>query len=203
MLDLCPRLFQGEVVEEFERIHGVRLTVNQVKQFRRTYGVRNVSGRKPPRKVNPGCFRPGERHGAAEGWEPVGSESLRADGYVYVKVSDEAYSDAEYGRAEAARLRTARWRLRSRVNYEAAYGPVPEGCYVFHADGDRTNDDPENLVAVPLRLRATITKLGNPYADRETLETAMLMAEVVQAASRADRGDHGPRPRADRAGEGA
>lgn len=187
MLDLCPRLFQGEVVEEFERVHGVRLTVSQVKHFRRAYGCPNVSGRRPPVRPNSGSFKTGNLNGvAAERLEPVGSVRVRSDGYAYVKVSDEAFPEGEFGRGEAVRLRGHRWRRRSMVNYEAAHGPVPEGHIIVHCDHDRLNDDPDNLVAVPRRLWATVRKLGAGYQDRETLETAMLAAEVIQAARRAE-----------------
>lgn len=36
----------------------------------------------------------------------------------------------------------------ARVNYERAYGPIPDGFIVAHLDGDPLNNDPANLKAV-------------------------------------------------------
>lgn len=199
---LCVGRLWTEVRDEMRRLWGVELTKCQIKGFMSSRGIRSgvvggrfEKGQVPPNKgrkwdeyMSPEaqercratCFRPGNRTGAAlDRWAPVGAEHVRSDGTVYVKVNDGPRENGHF---------MHRWRQRSRINYEAAYGPIPDGCYVFHADGDPANDNPENLVAVPLRLRGTISKLGNPYADRETLETAMLMAEVVQAAHRAEKG---------------
>lgn len=211
MADLCGRMSEPHVMEAMRERWGVELTPGQVGGFKARRGIRNglVGGRFEKGNVpsNKGktwddfmspeaqersrmtLFRPGERRGKAdESWRPVGSETTRSDGTVWVKVSDEVVSIADYGsRNAAARARMGRWRLRSHVNYESAYGPVPEGCVVVHADHDPSNDDPGNLVAVPRKLRSTIEMHGTGYADRETLEVAVLAAEVRQAAYRAGR----------------
>lgn len=208
---LCRELPWCGVRDEMRRLWGVELSKSQVKNFKSKRGIANglVGGRFnrgnvpwnkgrtwdelgiPPEsreRSRATCFKP--RHepsgAAADRLRPVGSETLRSDGFVWVKVHDEAVSVAEYGK-DAAKVRMRRWRQRSHIAYEAAHGAIPEGCDIVHADGNPTNDEPDNLVAVPMRLKATIAKYGGPYADRETLETAMLMAEVVQAARRAER----------------
>lgn len=37
---------------------------------------------------------------------------------------------------------------RPRVVYEETFGPIPEGHVIIHIDGDRYNDDPNNLEAI-------------------------------------------------------
>jgi len=37
---------------------------------------------------------------------------------------------------------------RPRVVYEETFGPIPEGHVIIHIDGDRYNDDPNNLLAI-------------------------------------------------------
>lgn len=37
---------------------------------------------------------------------------------------------------------------RPRVVYERAYGKIPKGYVIYHKDGDRHNDDIDNLVAI-------------------------------------------------------
>lgn len=206
---LCAELPWHGVRDAMRDLWGVELTRPQVKSFRCSRGIRNgmVGGRfqeggvpwnkglprdewgLPPdalERMRANQFEPGRPATgiAAERWRPVGAEELRADGHVWVKVSDEPVSTSDWGR-DATKVRMRRWRQRSHIAYEGAYGPIPEGCCVMHADGDPANDDPENLAAVPKRLRPTIAKYANAYADRETLETAALVAEVIQAARRA------------------
>lgn len=210
MADLCGRMAAPGVIAAMRERWGVELTPSKVGNFRQRRGIRcgvpygrfekghvpYTKGKTWDEFMRPEAqercrstlFKAGERRGVSEALrEPVGTERTRSDGYVYVKVSDESYRNSDYGKGEANRLRNHRWRARSRIAYERAYGPVPDGCHIIHADGDPANDDPENLVAVPVTLKATLSNLGNPYADRETLETAMLMAEVSQAAYRAGR----------------
>lgn len=106
---------------------------------------------------------------------PVGSERV-SKGYVMVKVTDE-----HRGRG-AARLN---WKPKSVVVYEGAHGPVPDGCRVFFADGDRRNFDPDNLVAVPVRLTGSLhenaDELGLRWNDRESLLACMAYAELNSA----------------------
>ncbi len=37
---------------------------------------------------------------------------------------------------------------RPRVSYEETFGPIPKGYVIVHKDGDRYNDDPNNLEAI-------------------------------------------------------
>ncbi|RKZ09925.1 hypothetical protein DRQ25_04675 [Candidatus Fermentibacteria bacterium] len=46
---------------------------------------------------------------------------------------------------------------RPRKIYEELHGRIPEGCVIFHLDGDRYNDDPSNLVCV---TRAELIQLN-------------------------------------------
>ena len=68
-------------------------------------------------------FKPGHvPHNTRE----MGSESLHADGFVYLKTEDGIV-------------------LKHRYVWEQAHGPIPDGYVVTFADGDRTNCDLSNL----------------------------------------------------------
>lgn len=58
----------------------------------------------------------------------------------------------------------------------------PEGHRLVHADHDRTNCDPENLVAVPEDVYAAVVGrpkgIGIEYHDRESLEAAVALARL-------------------------
>lgn len=38
---------------------------------------------------------------------------------------------------------------RPRVIYEETFGPIPKGFVIYHIDGNKDNDDPYNLEAIP------------------------------------------------------
>ena len=44
--------------------------------------------------------------------------------------------------------RTGKWYRLSHVVYEQNYGSVPEGHNVYHHDGDKYNNHPDNLIAM-------------------------------------------------------
>ena len=116
------------------------------------------------------CFKPGQVSGiTAMRVQPVGTERVTKDGYVEVKVAE--------GLQERP---NSNFRLKHHVVYENAYGPIPHGCNVVFADGDKRNFDPDNLVAVPRALWATISHSRMPYYDRESLETCMALATMRQ-----------------------
>ena len=101
---------------------------------------------------------------------PFGAEIARPDGYVLVKVPD--------GDGGAV------WRPKQAVAYEEAFGPVPEGCSVYFGDGDRSNFDPSNLVAVPNVVRAALRRTG--YTDAETLRSAVALAMLKHGVRSAE-----------------
>lgn len=139
-------------IDAFEREFGVRLNRNQVSLFRSTYGTgRRVS------------------HGGGKPSKPVGSERLGKDGYIMVKVKE--WPDKPCSKDN--------WRFKHHVEYEKAYGPIPEGHVVLFADKDRRNFDPANLVAVP---RKYICQLNNPelpgYHDRDSLLACIALCDL-------------------------
>lgn len=188
-----PGHSEKEVAEAFEARWGIPITRSKVKNAKTRFGVRSgtVGGRFEPGHVpaNKGVplsergltdeqmgriaarqFRRGHRPANAK---PIGSERVSADGYVEVKVAD--------GR------RNRNYRAKHVVVYEELHGPVPDGCHVVFADGDRRNFDPGNLVAVPRRLMAQMNSMRIEWRDADTLRSAMAVAEVRIAAARAER----------------
>lgn len=43
---------------------------------------------------------------------------------------------------------TSKRTRRPRVAYEETFGPIPKEYVIIHKDGDRYNDDPNNLEAI-------------------------------------------------------
>lgn len=110
---------------------------------------------------------------------PLGTETVKK-GYVFVKV---AKSPTRRGTHD-------NWKAKHKIVWEEHYGDVPEGCVIFFADRDRTNFDPENLVAVPKRLVGMMNEnadeRGMVWHDRESLLACMAYAELTMAINDAE-----------------
>lgn len=188
-----PGHSEAEIADAFEERFGVRLTEGQIGNAKTRFGVRSGThggrfekGNTPPNKGVPmsewglaeekagrirgSWFRKGSRPANAK---PIGSERASKEGYIEVKVAD--------GRGNG------NYRPKHVVVYEEHRGPVPDGCAVVFADGDRRNFDPGNLVAVPRSVLAQMNNMRIEWRDRETLRAAMAAAEVRIAAAKAER----------------
>ena len=143
-------------IDAFEAEFGVRLTRAQVSLFRCYYGNR--------RRIS---------HGGGMPCKPVGATRLGKDGYLMVKVTEwpERPSTKD------------NWRFMHHLVWEEANGrPVPDGCVIMFADGDKSNFDPENLVAVPRKIVGVMNSPGAPrWSDRQTLMACIKTAELKTA----------------------
>lgn len=145
-----------DTIEGFEREFGIRLSRGQINLFRANHGTQ---------KRDIGQPRRGGRHR-----KPVGSER-HTKGGILVKVAEEA----------TVPLSKDNWRFKHHIAYEAAYGPIPEGCNIWAVDGDTTNCDPENLMAVPRRVSSAVNALvesGMRWHDRASMEAVVKMAQL-------------------------
>ncbi|WP_405736130.1 HNH endonuclease signature motif containing protein [Bifidobacterium sp.] len=139
--------------DEFEAEFGWRLNRNQVNAWRARTGTQ-------PK---------GRRRYGGRPRVPVGTERPSKDGYVVVKVADEA----------TVSMSKDNWKLKHVHVWEQANGrPLPKGSCVYFADGDRENFDPANLVEVPRRLVGVMNGLGIEWHDAASLRAVMAMAEV-------------------------
>lgn len=78
---------------------------------------------------------------------PVGAESLRADGFVYVKTS-------------------GGWRQKHLLIWQRLHGAVPEGKRIVFRDGDKRNFSADNLMAVTPSEAAAIRLCRLPPEKR-------------------------------------
>ena len=79
-------------------------------------------------KCAPTMFTKGHR---PANHKPVGSERVSVDGYVEIKVAEHA-----------------KWRLKHRVMWEEAYGPIPKGHNVQFKDRNPLNCSLDNLYLI-------------------------------------------------------
>ncbi len=192
-----------EIMDEFERLYGIRLTKCSMKNAKQRYGAYSGTdvgqfqkGQEPPNKgrtwdemgmseqarenMRRGQFKKGHVPHNAVG-KPLGMERVDDEGYVLVKVAEHCTPG-----------KNDNWRLKHVIVWEEANGkPVPPHTMIVFADRDKHNFDPGNLVPVPRSLWAVISRQHIPYYDRESLEAAMNVARLAQAKSAAQKR---PRP---------
>lgn len=184
-----------EISAEHERLYGFPLGRTQVKNAKTRYGVKSgtVGGRfeKGQAAWNKGmtcdemmshasqeksrrtCYAKGNM--PANGHQPIGTERTDTDGYVWVKVA---------ARKTDQRSAHDNWVQKHRLAWERANGPIPEGCAIVFADGDRSNCDPSNLAMVTRQQLSVLNHMGIGWTDRETLDAAIMLADL-RIASRA------------------
>lgn len=69
--------------------------------------------------------------------------TLEGNGAIRVRLDSKTGRPYKY-----LKLADADWQLLQRVNYEKAYGPIPEGSLVSFKDGDTMNCNPKNLECI-------------------------------------------------------
>ena len=175
MRECIPGRTEAEIAAAFEERFGIALTRSQVKNEKYRLGVRSgtFGGRFEPGNVPANKGRP------IEEWMP----------------SDASRAAVAAGRFKKGQMPVSARGIpvgSARVDlWEEAHGrPAPPRSMIVFADGDKSNFDPDNLVAVPRPLWAAISRCRIPYGDRETLEAAMDVARAksaIQAARKRPR----------------
>jgi len=94
---------------------------------------------------------------------PVGSEQSRQpDGYVWIKIAE-----------------PNSWRMRTRVVWERINGPIPKGFVVIHKDGNKANDDPENLMMISRNEHRLMNRMGLRSEFPQLTETGVNMSRLM------------------------
>jgi hypothetical protein len=148
------------LADEFEGRFGFRINRSQINIFRASHGTQTRRS-----------------HGGGRHRVPVGFERESKDGYLVIKVAEEA----------TVPMSKDNWRLKHVWLWEQDNGPLPEGHMVMFADGDRRNFAKDNLVAVPTRLMAVMNNVGVEWHDRESLLAAVAIAEMHVERTRIER----------------
>lgn len=99
----------------------------------------------------------------------LGHERLSKDGYVEVSVA-ETNPHTGYPR---------RYVQKHRWLWEKANGPVPDGHCLKCLDGDKTNSDPANWIAIP---RALLPRLNGRFGRDYDSAAAQLKPLILQVA---------------------
>lgn len=97
---------------------------------------------------------------------PVGSEVIRSDGYLQVKIAEPNV-----------------WRLKHLYVWEKVNGPVPKNQCLLFRDGNKQNVDLDNLVLISRRKLVILNNRNLLQNDRDINDTALLVADLIIATA--------------------
>lgn len=172
------------MTERLNAKFGTKYTKAQIKGFYSNHGLSSgltghfEKGHVPANKGKKGCCAPGSEKGwFQEGhkpWDtvPVGTVSVKADGYLWKKIDDKPG------------VWTQNWRQLHLLIWEETNGAVPEGYRVIFKDGNRENCVIENLALVSMGENAILNRYNLRFDRPEHTETGILIAKVKMAATK-------------------
>ena len=95
-------------------------------------------------------------------YRPVGSERITKDGYIEVKVSD-----------------PNKWETKNKIIYKQYFGDIPKGHKVIYADGNKLNNDINNLILVSDNEELIMNRYRLRTENIELTKTGYLIAKVI------------------------
>lgn len=95
-------------------------------------------------------------------YRPVGSERITKDGYIEVKVAD-----------------PNKWETKNKIIYKRYFGDIPKGHKVIYADGNKLNNDINNLILVSDNEELIMNRYRLRTEDIELTKTGYLIAKVI------------------------
>ena len=155
--------------KEFNR----EFTVNQIKgaigryKLNTGFNGRFKKGNVPHNKGKKGLYYKGcektwfKKGQASINHKPVGSERIDLDGYTLIKVAEPSV-----------------WKLKHRVIWEKANGPIPKNYTVIFLDGDKSNTDINNLALVSRSELLIVNQKKLIKSDTELSKVGINIAKV-------------------------
>jgi hypothetical protein len=192
-IEYVPGHSHKEITEEFNRRFNDNIEISRVKAYIANHKLntgrtgRFEKGNIPwskGRKMSPEqyekckgtMFKAGER---SKFREEVGTENVDKYGYTWVKVSDYQYDPVNPRN---------NWKMKQRLIYEQAYGPIPEGVMIVFLDGNKQNFDLDNLAPVTASTICRMNQNGLFSEDPEATKSGIVVAELITKISELERG---------------
>ena len=180
ILDNYKGIYAKELAERFNERFGTNVTADAMKSYKTRYGLKSGltgcfpkghvpanKGKKMSPEVYEKCKKTMFKTGQAPvNYRPVGSERINVDGYIEVKVKDP---------------RT--WKLKHRIVWEEANGPVSKGSAIIMLDGDKTNCELSNLKLVKRSELLIINRHHLFQDDAQLNDTAANLAKMINAVN--------------------
>ena len=174
-----------DLLKELQEKFGVTVTYSQLYRYKKNHklqaGVdtRFKKGHVPLNKgktvspeayakAAPTMFKKGQ---ATHNILPVGSEVVRYDGYIQVKVANPKV-----------------WKLKHRRVWEEVNGPVPEGKVLIFLDNDKTNCSIENLELATKRELLDLGMQGLRFENAEATKTGLNIVKLMTKINKLKKG---------------
>ena len=172
--------YSKELAEMFNQHFNTNITAKEIAYFRRNNKLKsgltgqfkkgNIAHNKGKKqieymsqesieKTKETRFKKGNK---PKNYRPVGSERITKDGYIEVKVAD-----------------PNKWETKNKIIYKQYYGDIPKGHKVIYADGNKLNNDINNLILVSDNEELIMNKYKLRTENIELTKTGYLIAKVI------------------------
>lgn len=177
--------YSKELAAMFNQQFNTNITANEIKYFRKNHNLNSGltgqfkkghtthnKGKKQTEYMSNDAiertkatrFKKGNR---PLNYRPVGSERITKDGYIEVKVAD-----------------PNKWETKNKIVYKQHFGDIPKGYKVIYADGNKLNNDPNNLILVSNSELLIANRNHLIYDKQELTETGVLIAKVIDKTNK-------------------
>ena len=172
--------YSKELAEMFNQHFNTNITAKEIAYFRKNHKLNsgltgqfkkgNVAHNKGKKQIEymsqesiertkKTRFKKGNK---PKNYRPVGSERITKDGYIEVKVAD-----------------PNKWETKNKIIYKQYFGSIPKGYKVIYADGNKLNNDINNLILVSNNEELIMNKHRLRTEDIELTKTGYLIAKVI------------------------
>ncbi len=179
-----------ELVNRFNQHFGTDITESMMKGYKANHKLnsgltgRFCKGHVPANKGKKGqCAKGCEKSWFSKGHlpvtaDPIGTEKLLADGYVWVKIDNKPKVPKRIN-----------WIQKHVLIWEQVNGPVPEGHCLIFLDGDRSHIELDNLMLISRKTLAILNKRGLIRKDAYLTRTGVQIAELIRAIGQCKQND--------------
>lgn len=129
---------------------GVRYNENQIKWYKRKYGLKS------------GLRTTFKKGGVPHNKKPIGSEFKTKNGYIYVKVGEPRV-----------------WIQKQRVMYEKYYGKIPKGYSVTFLNQNKEDFSKENLILIQHKDKLVAKNLKLYSNNSDITKTGIMVAKLI------------------------
>ena len=172
--------YSKELAEMFNQHFNTNITAKEIAYFRRNHKLNsgltgqfkkgNVAHNKGKKQIEymsqesiertkETRFKKGNK---PKNYRPIGSERITKDGYIEVKVAD-----------------PNKWETKNKIIYKQYFGDIPEGHKIIYADGNKLNNDINNLILVSDNEELIMNRHKLRTEDIELTKTGYLIAKVI------------------------
>ena len=172
--ELAPGRTIYEISEELRK-HGIDRTPAQCRYRKKYLGIMSGQVHSASEKSKATQFKPGS---LPHNTKPIGYERLSKSGYIEVKVKMRPTALPDGKRCNDNFV------PKHKLVWEAANGPVPDGCVITFKDGDKSNVALGNLACITRKQNAVLNHAHIRCDNPEAFDTCLAMADIKSAVSK-------------------